>query len=108
MEQIRGQLDPSNQAKLDQGAEILKRGRATDAEACGVFSLMAEIQGQPEGSVAVANIVPSKDDPRGMNAQTCEDGRFVSVQIEGDPLAPEVDDGRTSLRTGRGDPRGVR
>ncbi|KQY56398.1 MULTISPECIES: hypothetical protein [unclassified Nocardioides] len=75
--------DAENQAKLQEGLDLLESGDGLDPDqACDLFTTMVvDIQGRPEGSNNVVNVVPSPDEPLSINAQACSDGVYTSVSV---------------------------
>ncbi|MDP2773422.1 MAG: hypothetical protein Q8O61_07670 [Nocardioides sp.] len=75
--------DPANAAKIEEARELLASGEAEDVEGCGLFSLFVELQGLGPDLERVVNVIPSREEPEGVTAQACADGRFASVLIQG-------------------------
>jgi hypothetical protein len=57
-------------------------GALDDDAACALFSELLEIQGLPAGEERIVNFVPTREDPQGINGQTCTDGVYTSVQLQ--------------------------
>lgn len=74
--------DAENLRKLREGAKLVQAGKAlSPVEACGLFSEMLELQGQPPDTTSIVNVVPSREDPQAITGQMCSGGRFTSVMI---------------------------
>ncbi len=84
------EIRPDQQRRLDEGLALIDEGASAE-EACETFSTLAEIQGMPAGSDSVTNIFPSRAEPQAVSAQTCTDGRFVSVTFGSPHLGQDVD-----------------
>lgn len=75
--------DAANLRKLRQGAALVADGKDLDPDqACAMFSmLLEELQGQPEGSTMIVNVIPTPAEPNAVAGQTCTEGRFTSVMV---------------------------
>lgn len=76
-------LGVRDREKLEAGIRLIEEGgRLDDAEACDLFTVMVvSVQGAPEGSTQVVNYIPSAEDIRAVNGQSCSDGRYRSVAL---------------------------
>ena len=85
LEQLEQELgdDPDNAAKIEEARRLLASGEAEDVEGCALFSLFAELQGLGPDLERVVNVIPSREEPEGVTAQACADGRFSSVLVQG-------------------------
>lgn len=73
--------DPENRRKLAKAQTMLRSGDISSDTGCDMFSLLLEIQGQPAGRFRTVNLVPSKQNPQGINAQICTRGTYTSVLL---------------------------
>jgi hypothetical protein len=75
--------DPATRDKLAAARKKLGAAGALDDDAaCALFSDLLEIQGLPAGEERIVNFVPTREDPQGINGQTCTDGVYTSVQLQ--------------------------
>jgi len=79
--------DPATRDKLAAVREQLgATGALDDDAACAMFADLLEIQGLPAGEDRIVNFVPTREEPQGINGQTCTDGVYTSVQLQSDDL----------------------
>jgi hypothetical protein len=79
--------DPATRDKLAAARKQLgAKGALDDDAACALFSDLLEIQGLPAGEERIVNFVPTREDPQGINGQTCTDGVYTSVQLQSSDL----------------------
>lgn len=76
-------LDAETRAKFAEGRELIRTGDLTDAQACAMFSTMAEkLQGAPKASDTFVAFLPAPPKPpQAVNAQRCVGGRYTSVML---------------------------
>lgn len=74
--------DPANRRKMEKAREVVRSRQADDpASACELFSLLLEIQGESSGENRAINLIPTKEDPKGISAQQCSRGTYTSVLL---------------------------
>lgn len=71
--------------KLEAAREVLDAG-VDGREACEIFGLLLEIQGEPAGSSRVVVFVPTREDPQAVSAQACTGDTYASVLL----VAPDL------------------
>ena len=82
--------DPKSRAKFADAREQLDAaGFLDDDAACALFSDLLEIQGLPAGEERIVNLVPNREEPSGVNGQTCSDGVYTSVQLQAADLTDQ-------------------
>lgn len=67
--------------KLEAAREALESGDVDGGRACDLFGVLLEIQGRPPGSRRIVNIVPTRENPQAVSAQTCTEGTYSSVLL---------------------------
>lgn len=74
--------DAENTRKIREASELVATGETLDAgQACAMFSTMLEISGAEPGQTGTVNLVPSREAPQALTAQSCTDGVFSSVLV---------------------------
>jgi hypothetical protein len=74
--------DAANTRRLEKAGRLISQGRdISAAEACGLFSELAELQGNEPGSDSTVTLLPTAREPQAISAQTCADGRYASVLL---------------------------
>lgn len=77
-----GAADPEDLARLRKASAVIEAGgKVGDAEACGLFSTLLVIGGQPAGSDRSIRVFPSAKDAKSLSVQLCSRGRFTSVSL---------------------------
>lgn len=78
-----GMLEGLDKAKVDRALKLIQDGGVLDGDAaCKIFTTMiVELQKQPAGATRIINWLPSQEEPQAVNIQTCEDGRYTSLQL---------------------------
>lgn len=84
--------DPETAAKLEEARDLLSADEVDDAEGCDLFALFLEIQGLDPGQSRTVNVVPDKQAPEAVTAQSCGDGRFTSVLVQGSKVTGSDDE----------------
>lgn len=85
VKQLIGQFGAENDRKLEQGLALIEDQDLPDARACELFTTMVvTMQGAPEGARRIVNYLPDLTEPQAVNAQSCLEGRFRSVQLQGE------------------------
>ena len=86
--------DPETAAKLQEARALLASDDVDDVEGCELFALFLEIQGLAPDQSRTVNVIPDQQAPEAVSGQSCADGRFTSVLIQGSQVtgsAAEVD-----------------
>ncbi|WP_081809657.1 DUF3558 family protein [Amycolatopsis keratiniphila] len=74
--------DPETARKLEAARDLIASGKEIAPDrACELFSMLLEVQGLPAGSSRTVNLIPTRENPKAINGQTCSGGRFTSVQL---------------------------
>lgn len=74
--------DAANTRRLEKASRLISQGRDVGAaEACGLFSELAELQGNEPGADSTVTLLPTAREPQAISAQTCADGRYASVLL---------------------------
>lgn len=84
--------DPATAAKLEEARRLIASDEVDDVEGCELFGLFLEIQGLAPGQTRTVNVVPNAESPEAVTAQTCGDGRFSSVLIQGSAVTGSDDE----------------
>jgi hypothetical protein len=84
--------DPVTAAKLEEARDLIASGDVDDVEGCELFGLFLEIQGLAPGQTRTVNVIPNAESPEAVTAQTCGDGRFSSVLIQGSSVTGSDDE----------------
>ncbi len=85
--------DDDNQRKLEEASDLVESGQTIPAdEACGLFTDLVELNGQPEGSDRIVALFPSADDPQAVTGQSCRDGRYATVTLARPDLTGSADE----------------
>ena len=73
-------LSADDAKELAQAQQVLaERGELNARQACGMFSLIAEIGGAPPGATFTVQYIQADEFSVASTAQACTDGRFTSV-----------------------------
>jgi hypothetical protein len=84
--------DSETATKLAEARELLASDDIDDAEGCELFGLFLEIQGLAPGQTRTANVIPDAQTSEAVAAQSCGDGRFTSVLIQGGAVTGSEDE----------------
>jgi hypothetical protein len=87
--------DPETAAKLQEARDLLASGDPADlgdAGGCELFSLFLEIQGLAPGQSRAVNVIPDQQSPEAVSGQSCADGHFSSVLIQGSQVTGSADE----------------
>lgn len=87
--------DPATAAKLKAARDLLASGdpeQMDDVEGCELFALFLEIQGLAPGQSRTVNVIPDRQSPEAVSGQSCTDGRFSSVLIQGSRVTGSADE----------------
>ncbi|MFK0244873.1 hypothetical protein ACIQUM_09250 [Amycolatopsis azurea] len=85
--------DPETARKLEAARDLIASGKEIAPDrACELFSTLLEVQGQPAGSSRTVNLIPTRANPKAINGQTCDGGRFTSVQVVAPNLSGSDDE----------------
>lgn len=84
--------DPATAAKLEEAGDLLASGDVDDVEGCELFALFLEIQGLAPGQSRTVNVIPDQQSPEAVSGQSCADGRFTSVLIQGSQVTGSADE----------------
>jgi len=78
-------------AQIDRVVKVLGSSEAvSDADACQLFSTMAEVNGGGEGATRLASFMEIDASTKAISAQTCTDGVFTSVVYGTPDLEPSA------------------
>ncbi|MGW5705454.1 DUF3558 family protein [Amycolatopsis japonica] len=85
--------DPETARKLEAARDLIASGKEIAPDrACELFSTLLEVQGLPAGSSRTVNLIPTRENPKAINGQTCSGGRFTSVQLVAPNLSGSDDE----------------